>query len=142
MSNWHVPEKYRNAIRRTERDNRIPFNMLARLLWQNTRGFQEDIINGKGRHAIGALGIAALDHKTAQTLGLADRRNPWLSIIAAGKHLHELRDLFGSWEDALLAYRWSAEKVRAYNRAEGDARDQGVPVETREYVARIMADSY
>lgn len=128
---WRPPEKYSSTIAAAEQANGLPRDMLARLLWQESR-YREDIITGKVSSPAGALGIAQFMPATAREMGI-DPLNPDQAIDAAGRYLARLFRMFGSWSEALAAYNWGMGNVQ---RKGLDA----APRETRNYYAQILAD--
>lgn len=128
---WRAPEKYRPAIQAAEYINGIPAGMLERLLWQESR-YREDIITGRVRSPVGALGIAQFMPATAAEMGI-DPLNPEQAIPAAGRYLAQLYRRFGTWEQALAAYNWGQGNVARKGLA-------AAPAETRNYFSQILAD--
>lgn len=128
---WRPPEKYAGTIAAAEQANGLPRDMLARLLWQESR-YREDIITGKVRSPAGALGIAQFMPATAREMGI-DPLNPAQAIDAAGRYLARLFRMFGNWSEALAAYNWGMGNVQ--RRGLGAA-----PRETRNYYSQILAD--
>jgi soluble lytic murein transglycosylase-like protein len=128
---WRPPEKYAAMIAAAESENGLPADMLARLLWQESR-YREDIITGRVRSPVGALGIAQFMPATAREMGI-DPLNPAQAIPAAGRYLARLYRMFGSWSEALAAYNWGMGNVQ---RRGLDA----APSETRAYYQNILAD--
>ena len=137
MSTWKTNEypKYANAIRDAENKWGIPQDLLARLLYQESR-YRADVIDGEKRSPVGAIGIAQFMPATAADYGLTDRTDPYASIDAAGHYLHDLYRMFNDWKSALMAYNWGPGNVLKYNRGEAVT----VPIETSQYVAQITAD--
>lgn len=131
---WQPPARaaaYLPAIDAAERINGIPANLLARLLYQESR-FREDIISGATSSPAGALGIAQFMPATAREMGI-DPLDPFQAIPAAGRYLAQLYRRFGNWSDALAAYNWG----------QGNLSRKGfaaAPQETRNYVAEITSD--
>lgn len=128
---WKAPAKYLQAIRAAEQANGLPFAMLERLLWQESR-YREDIITGKVRSPAGALGIAQFMPATAREMGI-DPLNPAQAIDGAGRYLARLYRMFGNWSEALAAYNWGM----------GNVQRKGLglaPRETRNYYTQILAD--
>ncbi len=126
-----IPAQYISAVRDAEAANGLPRNMLARLLWQESR-YRPDIISGATRSPAGALGIAQFMPATAREMGI-DPLNPYQAIPAAGRYLAGLYRRFGTWEQALAAYNWG----------QGNVARKGLgraPTETRNYFAQILAD--
>jgi soluble lytic murein transglycosylase-like protein len=132
--NWTPPAAaapYLTAIYAAESKYGLPTNMLARLLYQESR-FRPEIITGKVRSAAGALGIAQFMPATAKQFGI-DPLNPAQAIDAAGKYLAQLYRRFGNWTEALASYNWG----------QGNVSRKGIaaaPTETRNYFSQILAD--
>lgn len=131
---WSPPASaapYLRAIAQAEDANGIPRNMLARLLYQESR-FRPEIINGTVRSSAGAIGIAQFMPATAGELGI-DPRDPAQAIPAAGRYLAQLYRRFGNWSEALAAYNWG----------QGNVARKGLgaaPAETRSYFSSILSD--
>lgn len=128
---WRPPAKYAAAIAAAEAAHGLPVDMLARLLWQESR-YREDIIKGRVRSPAGALGIAQFMPATARELGI-DPLDPAQAIPAAGGYLARLFRMFGNWSEALAAYNWGMGNVQRKGLA-------AAPRETRNYYAQILAD--
>lgn len=128
---WRPPAKYAAHIMQAEDDNGIPRDMLARLLFQECR-WREDIITGRTRSPVGAVGIAQFMPATAAERGL-NPLDPYASIAEAGRYLAWLRGRHGNWSEALAAYNWGTGNVarKGLGRA---------PLETRNYYTQILAD--
>jgi len=131
VGSWHPPAKYADAITQAETANAIPRDMLARLLWQESR-YREDIINGTVRSSVGAMGIAQFMPATARELGI-DPLDPFQAIPAAGRYLAKLYRMTGTWAQALAAYNWGIGNVLRRGLA-------SAPTETRNYYSTILAD--
>ncbi len=131
---WTWPasaEPYRNTIATAGDANGVPADLLARVLWQESR-FRDDIISGRTRSSAGALGIAQFMPATARQFGI-DPTDPNQAIPAAARYLRQLFDRFGSWTHALAAYNWG----------QGNVARRGLdaaPKETRDYVEQITKD--
>ena len=128
---WWPPAKYAPAIAAAEGRHGIPKDMLARLLWQESR-YREDIITGKVRSPVGALGIAQFMPATAREMGI-DPLDPFAAIDAAGRYLARLYRSTGSWAQALAAYNWGIGNVQRKGLAQA-------PRETRNYYTSILLD--
>lgn len=126
-----VPAQYRAPIAAAEAASGIPENMLARLLYQESR-FRPEIIDGRKKSPAGALGIAQFMPGTAAEMGI-NPLDPLQAIPAAGRYLRRLFDSTGSWALALAAYNWGIGNVTR----KGIAR---APAETRNYYTQILAD--
>lgn len=132
--NWTPPAAaapYLAAIAAAESKYGLPTNMLARLLYQESR-FRPDIITGKVKSAAGALGIAQFMPATARQFGI-DPLNPLQAIDAAGLYLSQLYRRFGSWQEALASYNWGQGNVSRKGLA-------AAPAETRNYFTQILND--
>lgn len=128
---WHPPAQYAATISATESRYGLPADMLARLLYQESR-YRPDIISGATRSPVGALGIAQFMPATAAELGI-DPLNPAQAIDGAGRYLSRLFQSFGNWSEALAAYNWGMGNVQRKGLA-------AAPRETRNYYAQILAD--
>lgn len=129
ISTWtpaKIPARYRAAIGNAETAHGLPENMLARLLWQESR-YKAD-----ARSQAGALGIAQFMPTTAREMGI-DPLIPSQAIPAAAKYLAGLYGRFGNWQEALAAYNWGQGNVARKGLA-------NAPAETRNYFAQILAD--
>lgn len=126
-----VPEQYRAAIREAETARGLPTGMLARLLYQESH-FRPDIISGKTRSSVGALGIAQFMPATAAEMGI-NPLDPFQAIPAAAKYLSSLYRITGDWAEALAAYNWGI----------GNVTRKGLsvaPDETVKYYTNILTD--
>lgn len=131
-SRWEPPAAathYLPAIRTAEAVNGLPRNMLAGLLYQESR-YREDIISGEVVSSAGAVGIAQIVPRWHPDV---DPLDPVAAIAYAGRYLRGLYEQFEfSWPHALAAYNWGP----------GNLSRQGIgnaPAETREYIDDIMA---
>lgn len=130
-SDSKIPAQYLSAIRQAETAHGLPNNMLARLLWQESR-YRPEIIDGRVRSPAGALGIAQFMPATAQEMGI-NPLDPYQAIPAAARYLAGLYRRFGAWDKALAAYNWG----------QGNVARRGLvsaPAETRNYYAQILGD--
>lgn len=127
-----IPHRYRRAIDVAERAYSLPHNLLARVLWQESR-FRDDIITGAMMSPKGALGIAQFEPGTAKDLNI-DPLDPCEAIPAAAAYLRSLYGAAGwSWRKALAAYNWGI----------GNVQRKGIdaaPRETHDYYTQILAD--
>lgn len=136
---WALPTSanpYMADIMAAERTNGIPNNLLARLLYQESR-FRQDIISGDLKSSAGAVGIAQIVPRFHPTV---DPTNPVESIYYAANYLSEQRRRFSSWPLALSAYNFGPGNTEKVLRLHGTAWLAHVPGETRRYVAEITAD--
>lgn len=128
---WQPPAAYAATIAAAEQRHGIPQAMLARLLYQECR-WRDDIISGRLRSPVGAIGIAQFMPATARELGI-DPLNTDQAIDGAGRYLAGLFRKFGNWSQALAAYNWG----------QGNVQRKGLgaaPAETRAYYSEILAD--
>lgn len=128
---WRAPQKYRSAIVQAEQENGIPSGLLERLLYQESR-YRNDIISGKVKSRVGAMGIAQFMPVTASELGV-DPLDAYQSIFGAARYLSRLFKSTGSWNKALAAYNWGI----------GNVARKGIdnlPAETAHYVSSITND--
>ncbi|HEX5129608.1 MAG TPA: lytic transglycosylase domain-containing protein, partial [Usitatibacter sp.] len=129
---WTPPDRaapYLPAIAAAEAREGIPHNMLARLLYQESR-YRDDIISGATASSAGALGIAQIVPRWHPGV---DPLDPFASIDYAAKYLSSLYRQFGSWQLALAAYNWGPGNLSAKG-------FDAAPSETRAYVAEITGD--
>ena len=131
---WTPPaaaQPYMAAIRQAEALYQLPPNLLARVLYQESR-FRPDIIHCETISSAGAMGIAQIVPRWHPTVDPCD---PWDSIDYAGQYLAQLFDLTGSWERAVAAYNWGIGNLNRQGLA-------GAPKETRDYIASMKADGF
>lgn len=131
---WTPPESagpYLGEIAKAERTHGLPRDLLARLLYQESR-YRQDIITGEVRSHAGAVGIAQIVPRWHPTV---DPLNPVESIHYAARYLRKLYDQFGSWRLALAAYNWGPGNIGKYA-----AKPDQWPTETKNYVTQIMGD--
>lgn len=125
--------KYAALITAAEDASGIPTDLLARLLYQESR-YNPDIISGKIKSPAGALGIAQFMPATAAEMNI-NPLNPIEAIPAAGRYLKQQYRMFGNWSDALGAYNWGAGNYKKYLQGQ-----KTLPTETRNYISQITAD--
>lgn len=131
---WTPPETanpYLGEINKAERANGLPRDLLARLLYQESR-YRQDIISGSTVSSANAQGIAQIVPKWHPDVNPLD---PIASIHYAARYLKSLRDQFGSYRLALAAYNWGPGNVRKHA---GDFSKW--PKETQDYVTQILGD--
>lgn len=134
---WKLPETakpYKDAITNAEKKYGLPVNLLARLLYQESR-YRPDIITGKTVSGAGAVGIAQIVPKWHPEVNPLD---PFASIDYAAKFLKSLHNRFGSWSHALAAYNWGPTSLSQYLRGEKTS----MPLETQNYVKEITSDVF
>ena len=136
---WATPttaNPYLADIMAAERNNDLPPQLLARVLYQESR-YRPEIINGKLMSSAGAVGIAQIVPRWHPNV---DATNPQESIYYAADYLRRLFDRFGSWKRALAAYNWGQGNVSNAITRNGDKWLQVAPTETQNYVREILAD--
>jgi soluble lytic murein transglycosylase-like protein len=120
-----MPREWRDAVLASAARYRISPDLLATLIWQESR-WQPAAISSKG-----ATGLTQLMPQTARTLSV-DPRDPVANIEGGARYLRQLLDLFdGDMERALAAYNAGPARVQQAG---------GIPriAETRSYVAAII----
>lgn len=125
--NKNYPQ-YADLIRNTESTNGIPQDLLARLLYEESR-FNASAIGPMTRYGT-AKGIAQFIDATATEQGV-DAMDPASAIPGAGRYLKQLYNLTGSWQRALASYNFGAGNV---------TKGATWPTETQKYVSQITAD--
>ena len=128
---WKPPAKYAGMIASAEAQYGLPADLLARLLYQESR-YRDDIIIGATRSPVGALGIAQFMPATAAEFGI-DPLKPEQAIPAAARYLAKLYARFGNWSEALASYNWGQGNVSKKGL-------QAAPRETRLYYSQILSD--
>lgn len=134
---WKPPTTagpYLAAIRAAELAHGLPYMLLARLLYQESR-FRPDIISGQVRSSAGAVGIAQIVPAHHPDVNPLDAP---ASIAYAAKYLASLHRRFGSWEKALASYNWGPTRVARV--AGSPSWLNKAPTETRRYVEEITRD--
>jgi soluble lytic murein transglycosylase-like protein len=114
-SDHHWPQgsgPYREMIQDAAHKYGVPVLLLAWLLWEESH-FRDDIIKGRERSAVGALGIAQFMPDTARdTLGSEELALvPSEAIPGAARFLARMYGNTGSWRNALAAYNWGVGNV-------------------------------
>lgn len=123
------PTKYDGMIRAAAASQNIDYDVLWRLLYQESR-FRDDIVTGRVTSPVGALGIAQFMPATAREWGV-DPLDPASAIPGAARYLRWLINQFGGDLDkAVAAYNWGIGNVRRQGLAKA-------PGETVKYVAAI-----
>lgn len=134
FSNWpNGSGPYQDQIQTAADNNGVPVEILAWLLWKESR-YNPAIINGTKRSSVGAMGIAQFMPATARDeLGSADAAlDPSLAIPGAAHYLRKLYNSVGTWSDALAAYNWGVGNVKRKGIA-------NAPAETTDYYTTILA---
>jgi soluble lytic murein transglycosylase-like protein len=108
----------------------IPTNLLARIAFQESH-FRSDIISGRVRSKVGAIGMMQLMPQFFPGAGV--------SVIAdidtAADLLASLYRRFQDWQTAVAAYNDGGGNVDKVLKGE-----RQMPLETRNYVAQVFAD--
>lgn len=129
---WTIPTEgkpYAQHFADAESQHGLPFNLLARVAYQESR-FRQDIITGEKISGAGAVGIMQIVPRWHPNV---DPLNTVEAIFYAASYLSKLHTQFGSWDLALAAYNWGP----------GNLRKHGIddaPLETRNYIAQIGRD--
>lgn len=133
FSNWPAGSApYKTTIENAAAASNVPVSILAWLLWQESR-YRPEIIDGRKRSIVGAMGIAQFMGPTAvEWLGSeAAALDPAKAIPGAARYLRWLHNRTGSWSKALAAYNWGI----------GNVQRKGLeraPAETRNYYSEIL----
>lgn len=120
-----------DLIAQSEQANGLPPGVLWKLLYTESR-FRPDIISGRVKSPVGALGIAQFMPATAvEQLGSVDAAlDPSKAIPGAARYLRWLIDRTGSLDAGVAAYNWGVGNVQRKGLA-------NAPRETVDYVAAI-----
>lgn len=86
----------------------------------------------------GAIGPYQFMPATARQYGITDPRDERQAREGARRYLTDLYNEFGSVDRALMAYNWGPENVRRYMRTGLGAKGQPIPLETQQYVPKVM----
>lgn len=122
--NFEPPESakpFLDSITTAEGKYGLPKNLLPVLI--NT----ESNFNPEARSHAGAIGIAQIVPKWHPTV---DPTDPHASIDYSAKHLRELYDRFGDWDQAIAAYNTGASNVKKL-------WPDKLPKETQDYLKKI-----
>lgn len=128
--------KYDSLIHASAAQAGIDPGVLYRLLYAESH-FREDIITGRKKSSVGALGIAQFMPATAQQwLGSVDAAlDPNRAIPGAARYLKYLANYFGGdMVKAVAAYNWGMGNVQKKGLAKA-------PMETQQYVFNITGES-
>nr|GAJ35835.1 hypothetical protein BDOA9_0150450 [Bradyrhizobium sp. DOA9] len=117
------------------RDNSLPLEFFARVIWQESR-FQADAIGPMTRSGKHAQGIAQFMPGTASERGLLDPFNPVQALPKSAEFLNELRNQFGNLGLAAAAYNAGPRRVQEWLAGTGP-----MPEQTRNYVYAITGTS-
>lgn len=131
---WVPPNaanKYLHVVYAAEDKHGLPRNLLARLLYQESR-YRDDIISGQVKSAAGAVGIAQIVPRWHPNV---DPLDVDAAIFYAAGYLSRLYSKYGDWERALAAYNWGPGNVDKH----GISGDR-LPTETKNYFTQILND--
>lgn len=134
-----IPAQYLALIRAQEAQYRMPKNMLARLLFQESR-YNPQVISGAVRSPRGAAGIAQFMPENISGVPEAVALDPFQAIPAAAAMLARLYKRFSSWSAALASYNWGEGNVAAWLRTGKGVKGDVMPLETQKYYSQILAD--
>lgn len=135
-------KKYAPIIADAEKKYGIPAGMLHRLIKAES-AFRSDVISGAKKSGVGALGIAQFMPATSAQLGV-NPLDPVASIYAAAKYLTQIRSYLKSkkvpddWKFILAGYNWGMGAVAKAYEAHGSNLLAYAPVETKNYVGKIV----
>lgn len=121
-----VQQSLCRLIESAARAERLPVPFLTRLIWQES-SFRTDAISRAG-----AQGVAQFMPGTARERGLSNPFDPEQAIPAAASFVADLQRRFGNLGLAAAAYNGGPNRVASWLSGQG-----GLPLETRDYVARI-----
>jgi len=123
---------YQGLIQSAADDYGVPVQVLAALLWKESR-YNPAIIDGSKRSPVGAMGIAQFMPATArQELGSESAAlDPDQAVPGAARYLAKLYHSTGTWAQALAAYNWGIGNVQRKGLA-------AAPAETVDYYTTIL----
>jgi hypothetical protein len=113
------------------RDNDLPLEFFARVIWQESR-FQVNVVGPMTRRGQRAEGIAQFMPGTASERRLLDPFDPVQALPKSAEFLAELRGQFGNLGLAAGAYNAGPRRVQDWLAGSGS-----MPQETRNYVMAI-----
>ncbi|MDO5045876.1 transglycosylase SLT domain-containing protein [Campylobacter sp.] len=136
---------YIPTLQKIIKESGIPESFLYLAMIES--GFSNDVVSTKS-----AIGIWQFMAPTARLYGLRvdgytdERKDPVASTVAATKYLKKLKDEFGKWYLAMMAYNCGNTKLRSAIKKAGtddiatllDAKKGYLPQETRQFVKKIL----
>ncbi|MGB2552413.1 transglycosylase SLT domain-containing protein [Campylobacter sp. MOP51] len=142
LKNGH---RYIPTLQKIIKDSGIPESFLYLAMIES--GFSNNVVSSKS-----AIGIWQFMAPTARLYGLRvdnytdERKDPIAATIAATKYLQSLKDEFGKWYLAMMAYNCGNTKLRSAIKKAGtddlatllDANKGYIPKETRNFVKKIL----
>ena len=140
----HIP-----ALQRIIKDSGVPESFLYLAMIES--GFSNHVVSNAN-----AVGIWQFMAPTAKLYGLRidkytdERKDPIAATIAATKYLGRLKDEFGKWYLAMMAYNCGSGRLRTAIQKAGtddinvllDNKRALIPPETRKFVKKILTVSY
>ncbi|MBM4373995.1 MAG: transglycosylase SLT domain-containing protein [Deltaproteobacteria bacterium] len=136
--------RYQEAVLETLRERQLPED----LIWV---AMIESGFDPRAKSPAGAVGLWQFMRSTGSVYGLEVdkyqdlRRDPVRATRAAAHHLKDLHQRFGSWDLALAAYNMGYEQLLDAIDRTGTtdfnelSRQQAIPIETANYVPKIVA---
>lgn len=100
---------YMTAIHETETLHGLPAGLLLNLI-RHESNFDPSIVSNKG-----AVGIAQIVPKWHPGV---DPSDPYQSIAYAGRYLSTLKQKFGTWSRAIIAYNWGMGNMQRHGRSD------------------------
>jgi len=119
-----------DAMRAAEVKHGIPFDLVVRLAWQESRW--NPAAHNAESNASGIMQIVPRWHPGVNVW------DAYASIDYGAGFLAQLYRQFGSWELALKAYNWGPGNVKAWLAGGPDAPAE--PTETKNYSSQILGD--
>ena len=108
----------------------LPRATFTRLIWAESR-FDINAVSPAG-----AQGIAQFMPATAKEWGLDNPYNPKQALETSGAYLSYLKDQFGNWGLAIIAYNAGPGRVEKWLN-----KRASLPFETRDYIAAVTGQS-
>lgn len=113
----------------------------------------ESALNPQATSRVGAAGLWQFMYRTGRNYDLEvnslvdDRRNPYLSTVAAARYLRDLYDIYHDWTLAIASYNCGPGNVNKAIARSGGKRDfwqiySYLPRETRGYIPAFIAANY
>lgn len=120
-------------LSKLELANGIPSGLLTGQIKQESSG------NARAISKAGAMGLLQLMPATARELGVSDPYDPIQNVTAGAKYLgQQIKAFGGDVEKGLQAYNWGGGNMRSYLRNGTGAKGQAMPLETQQYVEKVM----
>jgi len=119
-----------DAMRAAEVKHGIPYDLIVRLAWQESRW--NPAAHNAGSNASGIMQIVPRWHPGV------DPWDAYAAIDYGAGFLAQLYRQFGTWELALKAYNWGPGNVKAW--LDSGRVSPTEPIETQRYSAQILSD--